>query len=145
MATVTMTGAEYKAMVCEIADQKRMIDEITDWMKKRCRVAFPDDSFTSWGAGRFEEDPPLPRWLWKIGMEEVARQIMAQDTVILKKIEDNGACRFDPLTRDLTNYGGDSVIPYFPGLDKVWQMAHDDNERDKNAPAEAEQEDTVNE
>lgn len=139
MATVTMTGAEYKMMVCEIADQKRMIGEITDWMKKRCRVSFPDDSFTRWGAGRFMEDPPLPRWLWQVGMEEVARQIMAQDTVILKKLEDNGTNKFDPLTRDLTNCGGgDSVIPYFPGLDKVWQIAHNDNERDKKATTEQE-------
>lgn len=138
MATVTMTGAEYKAMVCEIADQKRMIEEVTNWMKQRCQVAFPEESFTRWGAGKFNEEPPLPHWLWQVGMEEMARHFMAQDMTILKRLEANGVCRFSPLTRDLNNYQGDSVIPYFQGLESVWQFAHNDNEHDKEVAAEQE-------
>ena len=58
---------------------------------------------------------------------------MCQEMPVLKKLESSGAHKYALFDTNLSTYGGIDVIPYFRGLDKVWENAHLDNEADKAA------------
>lgn len=133
MATVTMTGKEYEEMLVKMHTLEIRVQEVTQWLKDSAHLEIPDDSYTRWCAGRLVGLAPLPKWMADVMYAEVARQLMCQEVPVLKKLEENGTHYYDPFDTSLRNYGGEDVIPYFPGLDKVWEDAHLDNEADKAA------------
>lgn len=133
MATVTMNGKEYEEMLIKIHMLEARVQEVTQWLKDSAHLEVPEDSFTNWGAGRLTGRAPMPKWMADVMYAEVARQLMCQEVPVLKKLEENGAHYYDLFDTNLSNYSGEDVIPYFPGLDKVWESAHYDNEADKAA------------
>ena len=140
MATVTMTGKEYEEMLVKMHMLETKVQEITQWLKDCAHLEVPEDSYNSWGAGRITGRAPLPKWMSDVMFTEVARQLMCQEVPVLKKLEDNGAHFYEPFSTDLSNYSGEDVLPYFKGLEKVWENAHYDNEADKAAAESGEQE-----
>ena len=142
MATVTMTGKEYKELLLRVHELETRVEDVTNWLKACVKLEIPEDSYSSWGAGKMPgpRNTPLPPWMHGTLMAEVARQLMCQEVPVLKKLEENGAHCYDLFDTNLSNYDGEDVLPYFPGLQQVWENAHIDNEADKAAAEVGEQE-----
>lgn len=142
MATVTMNGNEYKELLLKVHELETRVEDVTNWLKASVKLEIPEDSYSSWGAGKMPgpRGVTMPPWMHDILLSEVARQLMCLEVPVLKKLEENGAHRYNLFDTNLSNYDGEDVIPYFPGLDKVWESAHYDNEADKAALEEGVQE-----
>lgn len=140
MATVTMNGNEYKELLLKVHELETRVEDMTNWLKASVKLEVPEDSYSSWGAGKITGRATLPPWMHDIMFTEVARQLMCQEVPVLKKLEDNGAHYYAPFDTSLSNYSGEDVLPYFKGLAKVWEDAHYDNAADKAALESQEQE-----
>lgn len=144
MATVTMTGAEYKELLLKMHELETRLEDVTNWLKACVQLDFPEDSFRSWGSGQMPgTSTKLPPWMHDIMFREVARQLMIQEVPVLKKLERTHSCNYVPFETNLSNYNGESVLPYFPGLEGVWESARKDNYREDNPDEEETQDETV--
>jgi len=141
MATVTMTGKEYAEMLVKMHTLEIKLQEVTQWLTDSAHLEIPEDSYTSWGAGKITGKAPLPKWMHDIMMAEVARQLMCQQVPVLKALEANGAHYYDPFDTNLSNYSGEDVLNYHPNLRGVWESAHKDNEAEQAAAEQEDQED----
>ena len=134
MATVTMNGNEYKEFLLKMHELETRVEDVTNWLKACVQLSFPEDSYDSWGAGKMPglNNTPLPPWMHDTMMAEVARQLMCQEVPVLKKLEAIDAHYYTPFDTGLSNHTWEeNVLPYFPGLDKVWEQARLDNEAGK--------------
>jgi hypothetical protein len=142
MATVTMNGNEYKELLLKPYELETRIEDVTNWLKACVKLEIPEDSYFSWGAGKMPgpRNTPMPSWMRDTMLHEIARQLMCQEVSVLKKLEANGAHRYDLFDTNLSNCSGIDVLPYFGGLEHAWKQAHLDNEADKAAAEAGEQE-----